>query len=152
MIDLNTLKRLRNLASHPSGNNTYLHFSSNFITDMRSNLIVPIANIAGKKVYSFIEDQTSPTLDAFELDLDSGNLTMTFSETVDSLTFISSEMTLQSSFERSNFSSLQYHTILNGTLLTGDGTVLVMNIGFDDFNRIEESLYNHRQQTRHRIF
>lgn len=90
--DLNTLKRLTNLGT--GADNSFLSFTENFIRDMSGNAIEPVSYRAALQVESYIRDITQPSLESFSLNITSGILSMTFSETVNSSSFISSGLTI----------------------------------------------------------
>ena len=62
--------------------NCYLSISSPFIRDTNNNSILFIGTTNALRVQSFVPDTTSPILLFWDIDLDSGNLTLTFDETV----------------------------------------------------------------------
>eukprot|EP00118_Oscarella_pearsei_P023607 m.284220 g.284220 ORF g.284220 m.284220 type:complete len:7575 (+) comp40677_c0_seq9:1023-23747(+) len=78
-VDLNGLKALKGLAD--SANATYLYLGSKSFRDIAGNNVTVVS--PAKKVVMFVNDTTRPTLDSVILDMDSGELTLGFSETID---------------------------------------------------------------------
>ena len=76
----NELKRLDDLATTP--NNTFLSFTSDALLDMNNNYVVAIENTSSRAVLNFTPDTNSPSLVAFDLDMDSGVITLSFNETI----------------------------------------------------------------------
>ena len=74
--DLNVIKRETGVWS--DNTTAYVGVRSSFITDMNDNAVVESVTLASV----FVEDVTSPELVSFDLDMNSGVLSMTFSETV----------------------------------------------------------------------
>ena len=80
-----------------STSTTYLSYTSNAVIDMNNNNIVNRTIHQGKIAYNFTEDETPPHLVSFVLDLDGkGSLTLSFSETVNSVTLNPSTIELHS--------------------------------------------------------
>jgi hypothetical protein len=79
--DLNGIKRLKVLAS--TKETTYLGMAETAITDMNDNDVVPIDGESAKLAFKYVEDGNVPSLDSCHLNMDSAELTLLFSETVD---------------------------------------------------------------------
>ena len=95
--DLNTIKRLTNLAVDPL--TTYVSIQSDFITDTFGNPLLSIAPENASRLL-FIPDETHPNVMAFDLSLTDGVrrpllLSIQFSETIDNETFQVTEFALQ---------------------------------------------------------
>ena len=88
--DLNRLKQIRRLAT--SAENTYLTVTSSLVGDTRCNSLVPVTDCQALQVELFIVDTTVPTLLSWSLNMDVGQVSMSFSETVDVLTFDSTSI------------------------------------------------------------
>ena len=93
--DLNAVKALLDLAT--SAANTFLSFSSNITTDYAFNEAKPITSSNAVPVSSLIPDITPPMLIGFSLDMNAGELTLTYNETIDTSSFNSALITLQNS-------------------------------------------------------
>ena len=76
--DLNNVKSINNLAT--SVGNTYLVLLENFASDENGNLLVPLVN--GLQVSNFFPDTKRPQLLSFDMDIDSGILSLYFNEPV----------------------------------------------------------------------
>ena len=63
-------------------NNTYLSITSDVTNDTSSNPAVPITPPNAIKASSFVLNTTPPMLLSFQMDLNKGQLTLRFSETV----------------------------------------------------------------------
>ena len=94
MNDTNILKAFTDLATHV--NNTYITITFDLVTDMNRNRIVPISVNNALRVQTLTGDRISPQLLSFELDLDSGELMLTFSETINASSLQVDQLRLQS--------------------------------------------------------
>ena len=78
--DLNLIKFLRDLAvSEPT---TYLSITSGLIADSNNNPVVEISSDSAQRVSNFTADRTPPVLLSFNLDVNTGQIYITFDETV----------------------------------------------------------------------
>ena len=129
--DLNAIKALPGLASLRS--NTYLSITSATIKDMNDNNVLPQPMSDALLVDQYTEDETGPTITGFDLNYDSGVLTIYFDETVDLATLDPRATTFQSN----NFHTLRESVGLDTGLLT--------------FTRIQLSDYDLNELKRLRI-
>jgi hypothetical protein len=90
--DLNGIKTFPEIGS--SLNDTFLSVGDSAVVDMNGNRMAPISSSHAVIVTSLIPDFTRPVLVSFSLDIGSGVLTLTFSETVAAATFNFSAITL----------------------------------------------------------
>ena len=133
-VDLNELKRLTRIAT--SRENTYITITSDLVADMSGNEVVEIINGRGLQVSSFFEDLISPTLNEFHLDMDEGELHLTFSETVNAMSFDVTQLTLQD--DRSNLMNrTRQLTSESYDILGTDDTVISVRLSDDDLNSIK---------------
>ena len=93
--DVQRLKKIRDLAT--SVENSYLTVTANLIQDIQGRDIKPIADGQALQATTFTPDTTAPVLHSWFLDLDSGELGLSFSETVDALTLNASGLGIQGS-------------------------------------------------------
>ena len=133
-VDLNELKRLTRIAT--SRENTYITITPELISDMSGNRVVEIINGRGLQVSSFFEDIIPPILNEFHLDMDEGELHLTFSETVNANSFDVTQITLQDGrtdlMNRTRQLTQESYDIL-GT----DDTVISIRLSNDDLNSIK---------------
>ena len=130
--DLNAVKALLDLAT--SAGNTFLSFSSNITTDYAFNEAEPIASSNAVPVFSFIPDTTPPMLIGFSLDMNSGELMLTYDEAISESSFEPSAIILQSA---SNGTGTSY-ILTGGTLLSNTSTAsLNVMISTEDLNAIK---------------
>ena len=81
----------------------------------------------------FFDDVTAPVLESFDLDMNLGLLTLSFSETVDVTTFDFTGISLQ--LESLVVMSNESHTLSNdGRVLSDNGPVVVLQLSNDDLN------------------
>ena len=128
--DLNTIKRMLDLVT--DDNNTYIYLYTGAVVDMYFNDI-DLQDGYTVPVNSFVPDNTNPSLDAFELDMNTGVLTLNFSETVNSSTFDVTGVTLQSSESR----ALYEFTLTDGEHSTTDDPTITINLTVSDLNEIK---------------
>ena len=96
--DLNNIKANLNIAT--SSANTYLQLLAGAVNDTSGNPVVATFvndSFTAVNVNTFTRDITPPTIDSFVLDMDEGQLQITFDETINITTFQPTRLTLQSS-------------------------------------------------------
>ena len=93
--DRNIIKSLTNLLIDTS--NSFISFPSSMVEDMHSNPVVPITSSSARVIAPVTADSTSPIIYSFDMDLDTGVLSLYFDETVDLSTLSLSSLSLQSS-------------------------------------------------------
>lgn len=153
IFDLNNLKRLTRVAV--SNSTSYLSLNYTAIRDMNENAILQISGSNGLRVTNFVQDDIRPTLDGFSLDVNTGVLILTFSETVDAESLDVSSITLQSeevllSGEEYRFSDeLDSSNMSVSYTNSTDDPILVVIIGALDLNAIKQifSLANSNDST-----
>ncbi len=154
-FDLNEIKKIRDLASiiplqtissgsgsssgsgigpeiEPMIGNTFIVISEDAIEDMNSNPVVDISNQAALEVRELILDTTQPELVSFDFNLDTEQVTLTFSETVDLMTLEIPEFTII------GFDS--NYTLTNGSSPSSDDYIIVIQLGIFDLNNIKRDL------------
>ena len=132
--ELNELKRMRNLGTNSS--NSFLSILNTTIHDMNENYIIPISSLHSLGAAQFRMDSTPPTLNAFDIDVDQGTLTLSFDETVNGNTLNISVVTLQNGPD-TNSTSEEY-SLTDSTWTMVDSTVIVVNLSFYDLNAIKK--------------
>ena len=131
-FDLNRIKLLTTLGTNQS--DTYLSFTNGTVLDMFDNPIDEISTEAAIQAASFVPDATSPELIGFCLDMNTGQLTLTFSESVDVNTFNATEFAFQSM--ESLGTSMQY-PIMSALPTSGSGVVIETKLSTVDVNNIK---------------
>ena len=131
--DLNEIKRLTNLATDVS--NTFISFTSVAVVDMNNNKVVEIDRDNAVMAAEVILDENPPYLRYFHLDMNMGQLLLTFNETVNASSLNPSRIVIQS-YPSAPISLT--HNINDGTVLSNDSTVVVFEVSDDDLNRIKE--------------
>ena len=138
--DLNTIKRHTDFGTEV--NNSFLSFSARFVSDMSGNSVVPIPNSAAQVVRRFTPDTTDPELESFSLNLASGVLSLTFSETVNVSSFDITQLILVSGRYFNNDGDLQpiYGStwrFQSGSLQNGfNSPVVIVMLSQSDLNTI----------------
>ena len=93
--------------------------------------------VFGVQAAVFLNDTTRPFLVGFDLDMDVGHLSLTFSETVNASSFDPTGITLQSTVNSMAGTNSSY-TLTRGSLLNiVDDTELTLVIDVDDLNEIK---------------
>ena len=133
-VDLNELKRLTGIAT--SRENTYITITPKLVSDMSGNQVVEIINGRGLQVSSFFEDIIPPVLNEFHLDMDEGELHLTFSETVNANSFDVSQITLQDG-KTDLMNRTRQLTRESYDILGTDDTVISIRLSDDDLNSIK---------------
>ncbi|XP_065886866.1 uncharacterized protein [Dysidea avara] len=137
--DLDLIKQDVMLATNQE--DTYLSFDSSLISDMFGNPVIEITDNNATKVDNYTTDTTDPYLESYNLDINTGFITLTFSETVNAYTFDASQLTLQAMQNTTDNSSNYIYTHpLNGgytNTTTINTTVVTIQFLTDDFNEIK---------------
>ena len=129
--DLDLLKENRQVAR--SRNTTYISLTNLTILDTSGNGVVPIDDGMAQRARVFVRDRTSPVLEAFDLDIDSGLLTLFYSETVDIFSLDPTKIVLQND---ANFDTTSF-ALTGGEVTLVDGTISYVLITVDDLNEIK---------------
>lgn len=131
--DLNEIKTIRSLAASVSS--TYLSLQRGTILDMNANPVVEINATDARIASGFTEDSTDPTLSGFNLDVDSGTVTLTFDETVEADSLDLLQITLQDGAPAGMDNNT--YTLTGGDSSGDDSTVVTVLISFFDLNEIK---------------
>ena len=132
-LDLNVIKRITQLATNE--NNTFLAIMSTAISDMSFNPVVPISFSTPLGVADFVQDETPPVLEAFDLDMNLGTLMLYFSETIDPTTLDVVQVALQ--YAQDSTGSVYSH-VLSGGFTTGEpAPVILVELNIPDLNEIK---------------
>ena len=130
--DASMFRRLQGLAT--STVDTYLALTSNTIQDYNGNSLVPIPSSAALQATQFIAD-TPPEAVSFPVfDLNTGMLSISFSEPVNASSVNITQFTLYS--DRSSTATTSY-TLTSSVQSSQDGSVLVIYLSNVDLNQIK---------------
>ena len=116
-VDLNNIKQIRQLAKNVS--TSYLTAAATLVQDFNGVNIIAVVDGKALPASSYVTDTTPPFLANFTLDMNTGQLFLTFSEVVDILTLRVSQISLQGAA-----SSSRPHT------LTGFSSVVPSNADY----------------------
>lgn len=130
-FDSNEIKRLTALAI--SNTTTFLSITPFAISDMSGNRLQEITFSSALQVTEYTDDEIPPMLVGFDLDLNTGNLTLEFDETVNASSLVISDLLLQ------NMSSLPLSSlsIYNSSVILRDDTTLYVEFGIDFLNHLK---------------
>ena len=136
--DLNEIKAYLDLATNI--NNTFLTIDAATILDTSENPVVEINDTDAIPVSDLTPDTTRPVLDSYDLDMDNGELILTFSESVLSHTLTPTAFTLQVMSSLALVDSQLYYTLMstNVTVTAVDHTVVSLLINNSDLNEIKK--------------
>jgi hypothetical protein len=123
--DTNAIKAISDLASEAG--NSFVSFTSDFVTDMYNNPVTSIETHVARpvKTAGYVEDTTAPELINFAIDMNAGTMTLTFDETVDGRSFNPDEVTIRDSTDPNNFDAS--HKLTGALNLGGDEWIKVTN-------------------------
>lgn len=144
-FDLNEIKKIRDLASidpSTSGSanntnldgNTYLSISAAAINDTSFNPVVEIPPSNAIRVTNITLDTTSPKLLSFTFNLDSEQMILTFSETVDISTLMLDQFTVLGEPRSENY------TLTEGSTPSENDVIVIIQLGVRDVNNIKRNL------------
>ena len=119
-----------------SRDNTFITFPSTLISDMSGNQVVEVINGRGIQVTTFTGDLVRPMLVDFHLDMDLGQLHLTFDETVNASSFDVTQITVQD--DRTNLMNRTRQLTSESMDILGlDDTVISVQLGDSDLNFIK---------------
>jgi len=115
-------------------NSTYLEFDSSLLLDMNNNYITPVLGPSVLQAVNFSEDSVPPELVSFHLDMNSGLLHLTFSETIR----VSALHPPSFAFQNSNVSSNISYRLMAGYSASPNGpevTLMIPKLDLDNIKR-----------------
>ena len=130
-VDQNAIKSLENFVTDTS--NTFIRITPDGIMDMNSNPVTNIVPSEAIQASNYTSDMIRPELISFYLNLNTSQLFLTFSETVDASTVQFSNWTIQNA---ENHSTEQVH-LLAGSVSTEDATHIIITLSRSDINRLK---------------
>ena len=131
--DLNTLKRIREIAT--SSNDTFISLQFGAILDMNDNPVDAVSYSVALSAMEFVPDTSNPNLVSFDLDMNTGTLFLTFNETVEASSLNVSQVTLQ---DNATATDNNTYTFTGGLSSMQDSTVIILNFSFFDVNEIKK--------------
>ena len=139
VYDLNEIKLLRKLASGSNdiSNNTFLTVKHSAVKDNEGNTLVGIYKENPLPATEFISDITSPELEGFDLDLNTGILTLNFTEAVDGDSLIPEGLQFLSLNSSNPASSYQ---LTNGSVVSVEQNWIEVNLTVEDLNELKVRL------------
>ena len=131
--DLNEIKRKLPLLR--SMDSTHISITMDLVVDMNDNVNIPISASSALIADFFLDDFNQPILVSFDMDMNTGTLTLHFSETVD----ISSLHFEGISLQQMRFSSFDItYTLTDGAILTmQDSPDVVIVLTNSDLNELK---------------
>ena len=130
--DTNAIKALVVLAR--SVNSTFLSIALDTTRDMSGNQVTPINATSALKASKLVPDTSSPRLLAFSLDMNTGVLTLSFSETVNPATLNVSSLYL---IEGQNLTFQSYQLTNGSTTASPFGPTIAISLSTADLNAIK---------------
>ena len=137
--DLDLIKQDTLLATGET--DTYLSFDSSLISDVFGNDVIEVSASNATNVNNYTQDRTKPYLESYNLDMNTGFITLTFSETVNANSLDASQLTLQSmentTDDNSNY--IYTHHLAGGYTNTTviNTTIVYLQFLTDDFNDVK---------------
>ena len=144
-FDSDSIKSLTQLASAAAqGNDSFLSVTKETVADMRGNFIEEIPSGGALIVSDYRSDNTTPALRGFDLDIDSGDLTLTFTETVDVSSLDLTQVALQngphalsSDFASYTLTSYPPYPLASASFTYPDWNTVVVRLGEVDLDAIK---------------
>ena len=131
-MDIKALNRMRMLSTNE--NDTFVSITSDFIVDMNGNPVEPIVNSSAFQVTNFTKDEINPQIESFDLNMNVGIITLSFSEVVSYSTIRPQQLTLYASNDTSNTTM---YSLTGGYVVPSDDTILVLFFNSTDLNEIK---------------
>ena len=133
--DLNEIKKLLSLLRGSFTSNIVI--PADFATDLNDNPIVPVPPSDALKAETFFDDSERPYLQEYDLDMDSGLLTLYFSETVNKNSFNITGLSFQLSSMTPD-SDEEYNLQIQNVLTPENSPTIMLLIANDDLNILKE--------------
>ena len=143
--DLNEIKRLDDLATCIQSNNSYLSAPYGFVNDTSENPALEIPETDALRASEFRQDMIPPMVTGFDIDMNSGLLTIYFSETVNSSTLQVSSFSIQNAMQVLVLTDDTSYQLTSGRVMTltsdleGDHT-LIVKLSEVDINALKHRL------------
>ena len=132
--DLDAIKRIPMLLS--SINNSFISFPSSMCVDIAGNQVLEINRTQATAATLYISDIKGPRINDWSLDMDSGIISLTFSEPVNISSIMFPGIGLQSTFNSSQSAGIR---LRDGIVLNQDhDTVVYIQISRDDLNLMKQ--------------
>ena len=135
VADMNKIKQKRKLCI--GKDSCYMVVATSFATDNTNNKVEDIPSSKGQVANAYKADATDPTLTGFELDMDKGEMKLTFDETVDAATFKVKQLTLQASADAP--ANARYELTEKSTPSKVDETIITVSLTLKDMNAIKRN-------------
>lgn len=133
--DLNSIKAQGSLCTLPT--NCYIRFPSGFVRDVAGVNNSAVNGSLAAHQPTLTPDTTSPTLEAWSLDMDLGTVQLTFSEVVDSDSLTITAITLQSMSNSNAAAAVSYRLTGGSATTTAPSTVMMFNFSLPDLTAIK---------------
>ena len=111
---------------------TFISFPTTFAADMQGNLVESVPNTGAIQSTTEPGDIRPPQLNSFILNLNTGTMTLTFSETVTPTSFVPQAITLQSSMSGGNS-----YTLTGGNATAVNNVTIFVQLLASDVNAIQ---------------
>jgi len=128
--DMNAMK-IDDTFAVPSAH-TYIAYTVSLVVDLANNAVTPAKATKATKVAKYVADSVAPTVVAFGINMDSGVLSMSFSEVVRANSINVSQFVLQNAAP-----STASHRLTGGKPSTANGLDLTITLTVDDLNAIK---------------
>jgi len=125
-MDINEIKLLQNLCT--SVTNCIPAFTSQFGSDLEGNAVVALSPHLSQQFEALVADVTPPLLVSFDLDMNTGVLSLTFSEPVNAGSLDPTQITLQNA---STGAEVNVRLSNETTTISGNGSVMMLQLQGD---------------------
>ena len=116
--------------------NTFITLAASTVLDTNGNPSVEIPSSIALQITNHTADQTPPTLDDIDFDVNSGRLILVFSESVNVSSFMSSQVTIQNLHS----SASELYTLTGGMISQPISTTIVVSLTRTDLNELKANL------------
>ena len=130
-LDFYTLQTLTDLGNSPM--NTFISHNINIASDLYGHSANPISSNNALKAYEVSNDTVHPELFAFDYDMNSGLLTLSFSEVVDINSFQADQLTFQNIFAVPTMT----YTLQNSSVVSQISDIIDIQLNLDDLNNLK---------------
>ncbi len=129
-VDLNALKLNTGLVT--SNANSFIRITNTTVDDMNGNDAVAIPDGAGIQVSTYTGDTTAPNLSSWDLNMNTGIISLTFDEPVLASSLNGAGLVIQNAA-----TAATSYTLTGGSTASANGLTVVLNVTSTDLNAIK---------------
>jgi hypothetical protein len=129
--DMDNIKTQQGLATNLG--DTHVAITDQLIADMNGNRVVRVPEANARKAATYTKDKTRPSLNSFDLDMDTQVLTLSFSESMNASSLDVSSIVFFNAKEKAGN---EHYTLTEGVTSTANVPVITVKLSRTDFDAL----------------